>query len=138
MALAFYYFVQWSELKRSNRVYQKLYFFSKWGPIHWLTAEKGVHQFRFFLPTMRTPISIVVCSCMYAFLLKWDSMHTPPFTGVRIGSHLNRNTFMHEQTTIGIHEEEVPKLVYTLFWCKPVKMDYGVLMCNINSVLHDQ
>ena len=28
--------------------------------------------------------------------------------------------FMHEQTTIGIHEEEVPKLVYTLFWCRPV------------------
>ncbi len=21
---------------------------------------------------------------------------------------------------IGIHEEEVPKLMYTLFWCKPV------------------
>ncbi len=48
-------------------------------------------------------------------------MCTPPFTGVRIGSHLNRNVFMHEQTTIGIHEEEVPKLVYILFWCKPVK-----------------
>ncbi len=27
---------------------------------------------------------------------------------------------MHEQTTIGIHEEEVPKLVNTLFCCKPV------------------
>ncbi len=27
---------------------------------------------------------------------------------------------MHEQTTIGIHEEEVPKLVYTLFLCNPV------------------
>ena len=27
---------------------------------------------------------------------------------------------MHELTTIGIHEEEVPKLVDTLFWCKPV------------------
>ena len=30
--------------------------------------RKGVHQFRFFLPTIRTPNSIVVCSCMYAFL----------------------------------------------------------------------
>ena len=37
--------------------------------IHWLTSRKGVHQFRFFLSTMRTPNSIVVCSCMYAFLL---------------------------------------------------------------------
>ncbi len=27
---------------------------------------------------------------------------------------------MHEQTTIDIHEEEVPKLLYTLFCCKPV------------------
>ncbi len=55
-------------------------------------------------------------------LLKWDPMRTPPFTGVRIGSHLNRNAFMHEHTTIGIHDEEVhvPKLVYTLFCCKPV------------------
>ena len=29
---------------------------------------------------------------------------------------LNTNAYMHEQTTIGIHEEEVPKLVY---WCTP-------------------
>ena len=49
---------------------------------------------------------------MYAFLSQWDPMYTPPFTGVRIGYHLNRNAFMHGQTTIGIHEEEVPKLVY--------------------------
>ncbi len=70
---------------------------------------------------MRAQNCIVVCSCMYAFLLKWDPMRTPPFTGVRIGSPINRNAFMHEQTTIGIHEEEVPKLVYAHFWCKPVK-----------------
>ncbi len=60
---------------------------------------------------------------MYAFLLKLDPVHTPPFTGVSIGSHLNRNAFMHKQTTIAIHEEEVPKLVYTLFCCKPVQCD---------------
>ncbi len=29
---------------------------------------------------------------------------------------LIKNAYMHEQTTIGIHEEEVPRLVYTLFW----------------------
>ena len=28
---------------------------------------------------------------------------------------------MHEQTTKGIHEEEVPKLMYTISWCKPVQ-----------------
>ncbi len=92
--------------------------------IHWLTAEKGVHQFRFFLSTMHTPNSIFVCSCMYAFLLKWVPMRTPPFTGVCIGSHLNRTAFMHEQTTISIHEEEEPKLVYTRFCCKPVNRGY--------------
>ena len=27
---------------------------------------------------------------------------------------------MHEQTTIGIHRELVPKLMYTLFYCNPV------------------
>ncbi len=27
---------------------------------------------------------------------------------------------MHEQTTIGIYEEEESKLLYTLFRCKPV------------------
>ena len=36
---------------------------------------------------------------------------------------LSARACMHfEQTTIAIHEEEVPKLVYTLFWCKPVYM----------------
>ncbi len=42
--------------------------------IHGLPPKKGVHQLRFFLPTMRTPNSIVVCSCIYAFVLKWDPM----------------------------------------------------------------
>ncbi len=87
----------------------------------YIRIEKGVHQFRSLPPTMRTPNSIVVCSCMYAFLLKWDPMYTPPFTGVRTGSHLNRNAFLLEQTTICIHEAEVPKLVYNLFWCRPVQ-----------------
>ncbi len=49
-------------------------------------------------------------------------MRTPKCHGVRIGSHFYKNAYMHEQTTIGIHEEEVPKLVYTLFWCKPVNL----------------
>ncbi len=82
--------------------------------------KKGVHQFRFFLPAMRTPNSIVICSWMYAFLLKCDPMRTPRCGGVRIGCDFHKNAYMHEQTTIGIHKEEVPKLVYTLFCCKPV------------------
>ncbi len=49
-----------------------------------------------------------------------DQMRTPPFTGVRLGSDLNKNAYMHEQITIGFHEEEVSKLMYTLFCCKPV------------------
>ncbi len=78
---------------------------------HRLTSVKGVHQFRYFLPTMHTPNSILVCSCMFAFLLKH-----------RIGSHFHKNAYMHEQTTIGIHKEEVPKLVNTLFTVlKPVR-----------------
>ncbi len=40
-----------------------------------------------------------------------------------------KNAYMHEQTTIGIHEEEEPKLVYTLFCCKPVE-------CTFKDVLH--
>ncbi len=47
-------------------------------------------------------------------------MPTPPFISVRIGSHLNGNAFMYKLTTKDFHVEEVPKLVYTLFWCKPV------------------
>ncbi len=83
--------------------------------------KKGVQKLRFFLPTMRTPNSIVVYSCIYAFLLKWDPMRTPRCDGVHIGSHFHKNVYMHELTTIGIHKEEVPKLVYTIFWCKPMK-----------------
>ncbi len=42
---------------------------------HWLTSEKGVHKFRYFLLLRRTPNPIVVCSCIYSY--------------------------MHEETTIG-------------------------------------
>ena len=39
-----------------------------------LTSRKGVHQFRFFLSTMRTPNCIVTCSCMYAFFIEMGSI----------------------------------------------------------------
>ena len=118
LSICLYTVIQTHFLAKSD--FQCLLGFLLKGSFHWHKAEKDVHQFRFLLPTMRTPNSVVVCSCMYALLLKWDPMRTPPFTGVCIGSHLNRNTFVIEHTTIGIHEEEVPKLVYNLFCCKPV------------------
>ena len=50
---------------------------------------------------------------------------------------------MHEQITIGIqsgigiHDEEVPKLVYTLCWCNPVKQRINLMywkLFKINSI----
>ncbi len=35
---------------------------------------------------------------------------------------------MHEQIAIGIPEQEVPKLVYTLFWRKPVYYSLGAFL----------
>ncbi len=158
-------------------------------------TKKRMHQFMFFLPTMRIPNSIVVCSCMYAFLWsivprplrmtrmktlknsistppyahgpptgshqkkdapvyvlpahncvypilllsahahaflwEWDSMRTPRCDGIHIGSIFHKNAYMHEQTTIGIHKVEVPKLVYTLsFWCKPVHLKSWICTCR--------
>ncbi len=61
-----------------------------------------------FLPFHQLEFARLTDFEWYAFLQKWDPIHTPSLTGVRIGSHLNRNAFMNEQTTIGIHEEEVP------------------------------
>ena len=36
------------------------------------------------------------------------------FLCIPIRSHFHKTAYMHEQTIIGIHKEEVPKLVYTL------------------------
>ncbi len=46
-------------------------------------------------------------------------MVTPSFTGECIGSNLHRNAFIHEQTTIGIHGED-------LNWCTSFS---GVSLC---------
>ncbi len=45
--------------------------------------------------------------------------------------YLYRNAFMHEETTTSIHEEEVPKLMYTLFWCKPECLVFQVNFLQI-------
>ncbi len=75
------------------------------------------------LPTMRTPNSIVVCSCMYAFLRKWHPMRAPRSDGVRIGSHFHKNAYMHEQT-IEFDVRIVGRK--NLNWCTPLS---GVSQC---------
>ncbi len=86
----------------------------------------GLHQKRVFTslgsscPQCVHHILLLSAHAYMHFLLKWDPMRTPKCDGVHIGSHFHKNAYMHELTTIGIHKEEVPKLVYTLFWCKPV------------------
>ncbi len=91
---------------------------------HRLTSNKGVHQFRFFLPTMRTPNSIVVCWCMYAFLWKWHPMCTLTCDGVRIGSHFHKKLHtcmsLQQKNLVYALWAEEPKLMYALSWCKPV------------------
>ncbi len=51
-------------------------------------------------------------------------MRIPTSTSViRIYAHLDRNAYMREQATIGFGialGEEVPKLVYAFWMCKPV------------------
>ncbi len=50
-------------------------------------------------------------------------MHTPSHLGVRIGSHFNKNAYMHERTTIafGIRIMGWKNLTCVHpFWCKPV------------------
>ena len=44
-------------------------------------------------------------------------MRTPPFTGVRIGSHFNKNAYMHEQTTIEFNVRIADRK--NLNWCTP-------------------
>ncbi len=68
--------------------------------LHWFTSEKGVHQFRYFLPLIRTPNPIVICSWIYSYVLKWAPMCTPMAGCVHIGAHFNTNPYMHEETTI--------------------------------------
>ena len=62
---------------------------------HWLTTKNDVHQFRYFL-----------LMNMYFCLL-----------GVRIGSHFNKNGYMHEKTTIEFCVRIVGRK--NLNWCTP-------------------
>ncbi len=65
---------------------------------------------------------MVVCSCINAFLFKWDPMRTPVNGGVRIGSH--KNAYMHEQITIKFGVRIVGRK--NLNWCTPF---CGVSLC---------
>ena len=102
---------------------------------HWLTPRKGVHLFRYFLPTMRTPVQLIPphaymhCYCFVVYALgslalnaytrglwcmhwvSWHSMRTP---------QNNRNAYMH--THCG---QQIPKRVCTLSWCKHVNPGDG-------------
>ncbi len=66
--------------------------------------------------------SIVYTNDINAFVFKWDLLCTPvngsvhvgsTSISVHIGSHFHKTAYMHQQTTIGIHEEQVPKLMST-------------------------
>ena len=62
---------------------------------HWLTSEKGVHQFRYFLLLMRNQILLLSA---HAYIhLYWNELQCVHWWLM------------------------VPKLVYTLFWCKLVE-----------------
>ncbi len=50
--------------------------------MYWLTAKKGVHQFRFFLSNIRTPKSMTKQGKFADILLNF---------GVRIGNRKNLN-----------------------------------------------
>ena len=75
------------------------------GPYHWLTPEKGVHQFRFFLPTIRAPILLL---SSYAFLWNWDPMCTPSHLGVRIGCHFHKNAYILVACVIYLGSSDLP------------------------------
>ncbi len=85
---------------------------------HWLTPEKGVHQFRYILV-----IDSFCCLLMHV-LLKRDPMLTPLHIGVHFGSNFmnfNKNEKMHKQTTIEFGIHIVGKMY--LNWCTSF---YGV------------
>ncbi len=87
---------------------------------HWLTAEKGVHQFRYFL-LMNTYCCLLMHVCIFMENIRWtnelDPMRTLSHLAVRIGSHLNKNAYMHEQTTIEFGVRIVGR--ENLNWCIP-------------------
>ena len=115
--------------------------------IHWLTPRKGVHLFRYFLHSMRTPLWLFpphVYMHFYCFVLytlsamalnaytrdlwcthwvSWHSMATP---------QNNRNAYMYEDETKWCTHwvQEIPKQVYAPSWCKPVDF---LLLITVNG-----
>ena len=63
----------------------------------WTTAQAyiktGVPEFRYFL-IMKTCCCLLMHVCIFMEM----GSNTSPFIGECIGSHLNANAFMHEQT----------------------------------------
>ncbi len=71
--------------------------------IHWLTHPKGVYQFGYFLPRCIHQILLLSVQCMYAFVLE---MHT--------------GMSRQQWDLVYALGQEVPKLVYAFWMCKPV------------------
>ncbi len=69
---------------------------------------------------------------MYAFLLKWDPMRTPSHLGERIGSHFNKNAYMHEQTEIEFGVRIVGRK--NLNWRTPF---FAVSLCDYLDSISD-
>ncbi len=84
------------------------------GCMHWFTHQKSVHQYRYFLSSMCTPILLLTAhaSCL-EIAIRPACIHG----GVCMEVHLNRTTYYAwaNNKTIGVHIE---KRKY-LYWCTP-------------------
>ncbi len=104
-------------------------------PSHWLTPRKGVHLFRYFLPTMRTPVQLFpphaymhfYCSVVYALSAMTLNAYTKHLWCTQWVSCVHHNTIeMHicmrrKQLDWCSHcGQEILKQVFALSWCKPV------------------
>ncbi len=106
---------------------KKLAFCCAWACDHWLTSEKGVHQFRYFLLLMHTPNPFVVCSCIYS--LDWNELQCVHRWLVVYALELismQMHIYMHEQTTIGFGVR-ISGRKY-LKWCTPFS---DVSQCDV-------
>ncbi len=109
---------------------------------HWLTPRKGVHLFRYFLPTMRTPNQLfsphayMHFSCFVVYALSARALNA--YTKDLWCTHWLHHKTMEMQICMGRKEldrcthcgKEIPKQVYTLSWCKPVKWFYYFIPLN--------
>ncbi len=79
--------------------------------VHWLTPEKGVHQFRYFLPMNTILLSAHACMHFYGKWIQCLRHHTSVYAlnPIPIKMHV------HEQTTIELGISIVGRK--NLNWC---------------------